>query len=238
MVGVGSTLAIFFLPQSKWQAVYPYAEEQPYCEASSDDCPDDNESGPDRWYWARRLIAMEDSAAQWIMMTFTVVAAGLLLATLRATQSMSYDTTRIGGAQTKAYIVISKAEVVAKNQSWMVVQITIKNTGMTPARKLLVSFEVTPFAIMDQPTTSTPQTTYDLGSGSEYTFEHSIGKPSGLFEAQAWRESDDSMSVNGEVVFQTIFGKTDTVKFEFFCTAEGFVDGKPLELKHSESNRG
>ncbi|MGJ8602932.1 MAG: hypothetical protein ACSHXH_02320 [Marivita sp.] len=61
----------------------------------------------DRWWLIRRVVYMDDTAAQWVMMFATIFAAYLLLRTLWTTQQMAADTQRIGEAQSRAYVTFS-----------------------------------------------------------------------------------------------------------------------------------
>lgn len=51
--------------------------------------PDERQNEPEWWYWTRRLVAAEDTLAQWIMAFFTILAVGLLLFTLFRTAEAS-----------------------------------------------------------------------------------------------------------------------------------------------------
>ncbi len=54
---------------------------------------------PNGWYWVGRLIAAEDTLAQWIMAFFTIAAVALVWQTLRVTQEMARETKNIGTKQ-------------------------------------------------------------------------------------------------------------------------------------------
>lgn len=88
------------------------------------------------WRWDGSLITSSDTAAQWIMMVFSIVAALLLFGTLIATQRMAKDTRTIGQDQSRAYIHADKAHFFwggSRNQNPRV-EIWIRNTGQTPAK--------------------------------------------------------------------------------------------------------
>ncbi|PWK54775.1 hypothetical protein C8D95_11067 [Silicimonas algicola] len=103
---------------------------------------------PQWWWWTRRLVASEDTLAQWVMSFFTIVAAGLLVGTLVATQRMAADTrkmvletTRIGEAQVRAYLTIEKVSVTPRAEQFYVdwdIALTVRNTGQSPARSVMI----------------------------------------------------------------------------------------------------
>lgn len=109
---------------------------------------------PDWWYWPRRLFSFEDTVAQWVMMVFTVVAALLLLKTLRATQEMAKDTRELGEAQVRAYVSfeVSEIDFARKNNrdgSNLTAKFSgvIKNFGNSPATNIEIMFDITEVAL-------------------------------------------------------------------------------------------
>lgn len=98
------------------------------------------------WKWSGHWIESGDTFAQWIMMVFTVIAAGLLLWTLLVTLKMAKDTREIGEAQVRAYLsfkcdeagcrepVLDVSDLAAERPN-IVVEINGRyvNSGQTPA---------------------------------------------------------------------------------------------------------
>lgn len=109
-------------------------------------------------------MSSRDSLAQWIMTIFTVVAAGLLFGTLivardtlLATQVMAKETTRIGEAQVRAYLTI-KDMTLGFNDSYTSpkIQMTLANTGQSPAREVEVVLRLSFFPKVEEPLTDVP----------------------------------------------------------------------------------
>ncbi len=136
-------------------SIDPTASSNPSCGGSTNNCADDSEGLPQGWYWLRRFFAMEDTLAQWIMMFFTVAAAGLLLLTLKATQKMAADTRDIGEAQIRAYVEIDNVGLtfdpvdgcdispdVSSGETDICpkVRFLIRNNGVSPARNIRATF--------------------------------------------------------------------------------------------------
>lgn len=137
-IAVGLFAGIILVLALDW-TIDPDASAQANCKSTADNCANNSEGLPHGWYWLRRFFAMEDSLAQWIMMIFTVAAAGLLLLTLRATQKMAAGTREIGEKQVRAYIGVDGVEFASKSgghrtaEDGIKAQILIKNYGSTPA---------------------------------------------------------------------------------------------------------
>lgn len=123
-----------------------------YQERGKQEASNEGQRGPDRWFWLRRIVALEDTLAQWIMMLFTAIAAALLWQTLVATrrtvaisQEMAKDTREIGRLQTRANLHFLEYTINVPPPSWawpndMYVELVFKNFGPTPARE--VSFDI------------------------------------------------------------------------------------------------
>ncbi len=94
-----------------------------------------------RWWLIARVVYMDDTAAQWIMMVATIFAAYLLLRTLWATQEMVRDTRDIGEAQTRAYLGydFDGANIEVTDTAPGMCRLTIKgrivNLGASPGRR-------------------------------------------------------------------------------------------------------
>jgi len=93
--------------------------------------------------WFGFCFGLFDSSAQWIMMIFTIAATVLLFATLKATRKMAVETTRIGEAQTRAYVHAEKAHFFwgGEKQDRPRVEIWVRNTGQTPAHWFEIKIE-------------------------------------------------------------------------------------------------
>lgn len=80
------------------------------------------------------FVETRDTAAQWIMTLFSIIASVLLLLTLWATQRMARETTRIGESQSRAYLHADKLEFFWGDaaRSRPRVKVWVKNCGQTP----------------------------------------------------------------------------------------------------------
>ncbi len=80
------------------------------------------------------FVETRDTAAQWIMTLFSIIASVLLLLTLWATQRMARETTRIGESQSRAYLHADKLEFFwgGATRSKPRVKVWVKNCGQTP----------------------------------------------------------------------------------------------------------
>ena len=107
--------------------------------------PDNSEQeGPQdaRWWLIRRVVYMDDTAAQWIMMIATIFAAYLLLRTLWATQKMALDTREIGEAQSRAYLTLTAIEVFGSASDGTAYRVKASNSGQSPARSVEMSVRI------------------------------------------------------------------------------------------------
>lgn len=112
------------------------------CQGGENRCQDFQNGRPDWGYWFRRIFALEDTLAQWIMMAFTIAAAWLLFSTLKATQRMADDSRRIGEAQTRAYMFVSQIEIGQFDEDKpgrISAIVHIKNCGVTPAYDVTIN---------------------------------------------------------------------------------------------------
>ncbi|MEP1588431.1 MAG: hypothetical protein ABJR46_13020 [Tateyamaria sp.] len=115
------------------------------CSTNTDNCANNREGVPSGWYWFRRLFALEDTIAQWIMMAFTIAAAGLLLATLTATRDMAKSTREIGQSQVRAYLTIESISFHPEPSDRFPVfagRVVVKNTGQSPAINVFIDVKV------------------------------------------------------------------------------------------------
>ncbi len=119
---------------------------------------DEAQNEPQWWYWSRRLVATEDTLAQWIMAFFTIGAVLLVWRTLIATQEMVVEakkttnaalktvevTDEIGRKQIRPYLSYSRCEIFDDPPDGrgceIGVRLIFKNYGQTPA--ISVSFDI------------------------------------------------------------------------------------------------
>ncbi len=97
-------------------------------------------------HWARRIVSLEDTSAQWLMTIFSILAAFLLWRTLQATQRMATDTRQIGEAQVRAYLTIERVLVyLTPGDQFPFIKVMIRNSGQSPARRvrIVVKFDRT-----------------------------------------------------------------------------------------------
>jgi hypothetical protein len=106
---------------------------------------------PDGWIWARRLIKVEDSIAQWIMAFFAFFAVILVWGTLRstnktlrATQGMASVTKEIGNQQIRPYAFCRGIEWLTPDTSDTKVKLIFENTGHSPAENVEVDYSIQP----------------------------------------------------------------------------------------------
>jgi hypothetical protein len=99
--------------------------------------------GPPSW-WKHdgALVTSKDTLANWLVAIFSFIAAILLWLTLRATQAMAKDTRAIGEAQVRAYLSIVKiSAAVDPASSHPTIEITVRNAGQSPARRIEIVVE-------------------------------------------------------------------------------------------------
>ncbi|WP_371229392.1 hypothetical protein [Roseovarius sp. 2305UL8-3] len=112
------------------------AEGQQSTTSYADNQISENSERHPLWHWDGGLVTSSDTAAQWIMMIFTVIAAALLLGTLIITQRMLRDTREIGQDQSRAYIHADKAQFFWGSNAMLnpKIVVSVRNSGNTPAR--------------------------------------------------------------------------------------------------------
>ena len=89
------------------------------------------------WFWDGSFVSASDTLAQWIMAFFTIAVVLLVWRTLIATQEMARETTRIGEAQVRAYVSISKVENIHVTAGENIaLNISISNSGASPAKSV------------------------------------------------------------------------------------------------------
>tara|TARA_R110002051_G_scaffold30487_1_gene70510 strand:- start:14366 stop:15184 length:819 start_codon:yes stop_codon:yes gene_type:complete len=133
-LAIGLFAGIILVLALNW-SIDPTASGPSYCNSGTDGCANYREDMPERWYWLRRFFVLEDTVAQWIMMAFTIAAAGLLLATLRTTQNMAADTREIGEAQVRAYVHLENVKVTPRTDAnCLQISFELCNLGNSPAK--------------------------------------------------------------------------------------------------------
>lgn len=183
--------------------------------------------------WALGMLI----ATVWLTV-ITLFGVYFVWRTLLATQDMARETREIGEAQTRAYLSIESATVIDEKGYFTKIRIVIKNTGMTPARNVLIKAKIVPFSIMNETEfIEGPSLSYDLGSGGFYQFEHHIGTPRSMFDFAEWRDSNDKMSASIYVEFKDVFESCWLVKFSFSSTAREFVNNRQLLVLKSEEKQ-
>lgn len=145
--GLGVILLLFLEYHSP--TINPNTGTDARCHWDANHSQEDQHNGPDWGYWFRRTFSMEDTFAQWVMMAFTISAAGLLLLTLKATQSMARDAREIGQAQVRAYLSLEIAEVnIVTNSTGdghtvnVAVSCRAVNRGQSPAITCQIFFDI------------------------------------------------------------------------------------------------
>jgi len=90
-------------------------------------------------FWPKKLISLEDTITQWLMMLFSIAAFFVLLRTLQVTR-------KVGKAQVAAYLNLN-VERVEKHQLndgkiKISVTVTIENTGNSPAYNARIGYNI------------------------------------------------------------------------------------------------
>jgi len=173
----------------------------------------------------------------------TLLGVFFVWLTLRATRQMSNETTRIGEAQSRAYIVIKSAFVFFENPSFQKVKIDLTNTGATPARGVRVHANISPFKVNGEPDNIIfEESAYDIGAQGEYKFSHSVmGTQEGIRERtgvgqMSWRESGDEMFATITIIYKDIFKRRWEHTANFRCGSDDFTSGENLEFISSNES--
>jgi hypothetical protein len=99
---------------------------------------------PDWWKHDGAVVTSKDTLANWLVATFSFIAAIFLWLTLRATQEMAQDTRRIGELQARAYLDVKLTQVEAgkDGKSFWIFRVRLSNTGQSPASQIYVQVNV------------------------------------------------------------------------------------------------
>lgn len=188
------------------------------------------------WKWSGHLIESGDTLAQWIMMVFTVIAAGLLLVTLFVTLRMARDTRKIGEAQVRAYIKCSK--VICKplgdngQDDIFSLNIELQNFGQSPATivQLLIGIELMRFdgTRAGNPLQINSPIDPAMAPQGAATAMLSFGYAAGA--ADEVRNSKAYMRFTVALVFDDVFGKR--TKFITYHHTEGSLLDSGITASH------
>ncbi|QMU57899.1 MAG: hypothetical protein GKR98_06620 [Boseongicola sp.] len=185
-----------------------------------------NSPADHRWWLIPRVLYMEDTAAQWVMMIATIVAAYLLLRTLWATQEMAKEAKRIGEAQTRAYVDVIKV-VLYLDQTVPDIIITVKNSGVGPAKWFELSVETdvqetlndgSLAEIVSKSPEKMPARWPGLGGGEEVTCRGGFGGDSAAqitLVSQFPNVIEHALICRGVLRYRTFFNETFESEFIF-----------------------
>jgi len=141
-VAVAVFLAMLAVPELRDPSAYynqQIAAEQHRSDAAENKQPNE----PQWWYWTRRLVAAEDTLAQWVMAFFTAFAVILLYLTLNATRATLKATREVGNAQVRAYMNVDKVRISDFTKGHTPsVSFGLLNSGQTPARDFEIVYEI------------------------------------------------------------------------------------------------
>ncbi|UYV37778.1 hypothetical protein N4R57_01275 [Rhodobacteraceae bacterium D3-12] len=139
ILGFGITLLFFLTLEVTSPVKNPPPSEVSHCATGTNECAHDDNSVPDWWYWPRRLFSLEDTLAQWIMMVFTVAAAGLLVGTLY----QSNKAINIAFGAERPWLKVSAAPdgglVWDESRVFLTIRINFENVGRSPATIFAIS---------------------------------------------------------------------------------------------------
>ena len=141
---LGGSLATLLLLLLQSSQPYSYASDEPSHQPSGENGGGqarDDEQGNIWWHWDGGLVSSRDTLAQWIMMAFTVVAAGLLLGTLSMTRKLACDTREIGDMQNRPWLKcrleFPSGLLAAQGSLPFGMRLDITNIGKSPATDVL-----------------------------------------------------------------------------------------------------
>ncbi|MDM7931379.1 hypothetical protein [Tabrizicola sp.] len=165
---------------------------------------------PDWWNHDGAIVTTKDTLANWLVAIFSFVAALFLWLTLRATQDMAKETTRIGEAQTRAYLDIGLTHVGPKNSDLSLwnFRVSVRNSGQSPARQIYLwigardgsSAILTPFP--------------DLGAGELFEREIEVIFPLDDNNLSSRGELRDGFIASVQATFLDIFSRIDDQREE------------------------
>jgi hypothetical protein len=172
--------------------------------------------------WARMMFYATAFGA-----LVAVIAAGLLLATLRLARTSSEK-------ELRAYIMVMKGEVSwpAENRRWpncMTVQVDIQNCGSTPARKM--TNWITTAMADGEPTFKKPDEkdrrrsvgVLAPGQGNHFEFERTFSMEF-ADEIKELRDGRYSFYVWGEISYKDAFGVDRRTSFRYVMRKERIYD--------------
>lgn len=170
--------------------------------------------------WGTRVFKWEDTLAQWIMMAFTIVAAGLLLGTLRVTRRMASETTRIGEKQVRAYVSTCGVQTFDKKSNGEIdfFELTFKNFGQSPARIETILTTVAMINTSDFSQIWSQEYYSEQGSisaGAVHKETLRLGKSRIFNFNYAGKVRDRIVTVYGVIHYKDVFGKPDKSRFSF-----------------------
>jgi len=120
------------------------------CSATENDCSNNGEGVPDWRYWPRRLFALEDTLAQWIMMAFTIAATVVLGFTLRSANKTNVAAIRASEAALEANQIMRDEQrpwvtfefqgeaSIREGKVYAWINCTPQNIGKTPALDCII----------------------------------------------------------------------------------------------------
>lgn len=151
-------------------------------------------------------------------------------ATTTAAQATVDVTRQIGQAQTRAYLDLSVVEIRHNVPRAPELFIEFRNTGATPARSVVITFSMKPFAKQGViPINEVEKRLHDIGSQSQHVIRETIWLQLSLFD-ESWRESDDILTVSGLVLYEDVFGDSHRLEFSLFTKPKDYLAGKRLTI--------
>lgn len=198
-------------------------------------------SEPSPWYdlWAQSLMAL------WAFLQLVLTGVGIwyirktLVETEKAVnqaveatgaaQMAVAETTRIGEAQVRAYLLVENPMLSAEAPGF-ILRLRVINSGMSPARK--VSIKIEPFVVMEDGSIVKNGflfgAAHDIRSGEPFTYAFPLELATPLTVAIGLGNAQ--LNVRVTVEFEDVFEKPNTVESRFWLTARNNNFVQPVSL--------
>lgn len=209
----------------------PAEEKEPdYCDLAAQQSMADSTVGMEQAAWVALALSVVGVIMIWRTLYYTRETLKEANKATRAAKDTIKVTRNIGKAQTRAYLDIAKAEIIRDGRNLPQIYIRFVNTGVTPARNIVASYEIYPFTAEKQSKiTETDKRLYDLGSQSDHVITDYIKIPMTLTGID-WHKSEDIITIVGSIKYKDVFREPHLVKFSFFSTAKNFAAGNRLSI--------
>lgn len=113
VVGICGTLIFILFGEQIYELVNCISQTQ--CDKHT--TPDEHQKEPNWWYWTRRIVAAEDTLAQWVMALFSIAAVALIWRTLAQTNKTNEFAVKTSQAAIAANKIMMDAQ-----RPWLVLE--------------------------------------------------------------------------------------------------------------------